>query len=264
MQVEQKYIVEILLLLFLVTIMIGALLIIFIINQRKFTFSKRLLKAQEENQKNLLQTQLEIQEQTFTYISQEIHDHIGQRLTLARLYLNSRKENNLEKAEELIDQSANLIGMAITDLKYLSRTLTSDFIKENGLIKAVEMEIERINKLHHLTIEFQVEGHTTFMHTDTELIIFRIIQEATQNIMKHSNATGASINLNYGKEMLHILITDNGVGFEPKSAINPPNIHSGLKNMEKRTTLLKGSFQIQSSLNIGTKIEIALPVKHAS
>lgn len=264
MQDQNIYVVELITFIFLLSLIGGTLFIIFFLYQRKFSFSKKMLFLKEENQKNLLQTQLEIQEQTFTYISQEIHDHIGQRLTLARLYLNSRKENNSEKAEELIDHSANLIGMAITDLKYLSRTLTSDFIKENGLIKAVELEIERINKLHHLTIEFLVEGLTTFMHTDTELIIFRIIQEATQNIMKHSKATGASINLNYGKEILHIVITDNGLGFEPKSAINPTNIYSGLKNMEKRTTLLKGSFHIKSSPSNGTKIEIALPVKHAS
>lgn len=238
-----------------------SLLIVLILNQRRYKFSKKIRLIQEENQKNLLQTQLEIQEQTFNYIAEEIHDHIGQRLTLAKLYLNSRKEHEPAESEQLVDQSAELIGMAITDLKYMSRTLTADFIKDNGLIRAIDMERERINKLHQFNLTLQVEGQTVFMPAERELVIFRIIQEALQNMMKHAKATNACISMNYGTEQLNISIADDGIGFDPVVTAGTAAKTSGLKNMEKRTALLNGTFQLSAAPNNGTTIHIQLPVQ---
>jgi two-component system, NarL family, sensor kinase len=261
MQDQMKFIVELFFFVGTFCIIATTLIIIFTLFQRKFKFSKRMLQLQEENQKNLLQTQLEIQEQTFNYIAEEIHDHIGQRLTLAKLYLNSRKEHEPQESEQLVDQSAELIGMAINDLKYMSRTLTASFINDNGLIPAIEMETERINKLHQFSLSLKVEGQTVFMPAETELVIFRIIQEALQNMMKHAKATKACIALHYRTEQLHITITDDGIGFDTATSSVAAIKTSGLTNMKKRTTLLNGTFQITSAPGKGTTIHIQLPVK---
>jgi two-component system, NarL family, sensor kinase len=246
---------------FIFIVMALILILIFSYHQKqknKFSLEIKLMK--EENEKTLLSTQLEIQEQTFNYIAEEIHDHIGQRLTLAKLYLNTRKEHEPQDTEQLVDQSAELIGMAINDLKYMSRTLTASFIKDNGLIPAITMETERINKLHQFNLHLLVEGQTVFMPAEKELVIFRIIQEALQNMMKHAKASKACITLNYGPAQLHITITDNGVGFHSLPVATAATKTSGLTNMEKRTTLLKGTFQITSSPNHGTTIQIQLPL----
>ncbi|MBX9783041.1 MAG: hypothetical protein K2X48_07095 [Chitinophagaceae bacterium] len=259
MQNKNEVIATIFFFVFIVSVIGTALLIIFTLYQRKFRFARQMETIEEENQKNLLLSQLEIQEQTFHYISQEIHDHIGQRLTLARLYLNSRKETDLVTEEELIEQSAELIGIAINDLKYLSRTLTADLIKDNGLIKAVELEAERLNKLSGLTIQIITTGNTVFMNAASELIIFRIVQEALQNIMKHAQATEASIHLDYKKDLLAVTITDNGKGMEINSLTNR-NGQSGLKNMEQRALMLNGHFSMNSEPLKGTKILLETPI----
>lgn len=253
----------IVLFIFLLALMAATLFIIFTLNQKKFTFSNKLSKLTEEHQKNIHQAQLEIQEQTFNYISQEIHDHIGQRLTLAKLYLNSRQKESIENNEELIHQSTELITDAIADLKYLSKTLAADFINDNGLLKAIEQETDRFKKLNNFQLSFTVKGETVFMAADTELIIFRIIQESLQNIMKHAKASNASIVLNYEKEWLQIVITDNGSGFGQEEEYDPEKkVNSaGIMNMKKRTELLGGQFNIQSEKGKGTKVQIKIPVK---
>ena len=165
MQTEFKIIAEIFFFICTFCIICTTLLIIFTLYQRKFKFSKQMEVVQQEHQKNLLTAQLEMQEQTFQHISQEIHDHIGQRLTLARLYLNSRNQHDAEAQDELIEQSAALIETAIDDLKQLSRSLTADLITDFGLIKAVQVETERLSKTG-LHTHLSVNGNTVFLDTE--------------------------------------------------------------------------------------------------
>ncbi len=246
-------------------VMIFVLGVIFVLNQRRFSFDKKLKKIEIEFQQNMLLSQLEIQEQTFNYISQEIHDHIGQRLTLARFYLNSRKERSIQESEELLDVSANLIGEAISDLKFLSRSLTSDFIKEEGLIRATSLEAERISKLTNLQVTVKAEGNTQFLPTDTELIIFRIVQEALQNIIKHAHASEVGILLKYETSSLHLSVTDNGQGFNIQHTnIQTNGKQSGLANIKKRAELLNVSFHIHSSPGQGVCINIQLPIHNTN
>jgi two-component system, NarL family, sensor kinase len=234
------------------------LLFIFLLYQRKFKFSKQLKDLHEEHQKNLLTAQLEMQEQTFQYIAQEIHDHIGQRLTLAKLYLNSRKEDNRIREDELVDHSAELIGSAIDDLKYLSRSLTSDLIKDNGLTGALQLEAERLNKLSGLHIQVSVEGNSRFLEAEKELIIFRMIQEALQNILKHAKASEVFIALRFREEQLLVTVIDNGVGIRAPSTVHQKG-GSGIRNMEQRALLLKGSCAVLPNPNGGTQVELLIP-----
>jgi two-component system, NarL family, sensor kinase len=252
-----QYILAFFLLLFAFLIIGTILTIIFIISQRRYKFSKQLNELKEQAAKNLLTAQIEMQEQTFQYIAQEIHDHIGQRLTLAKLYLNSRKEDNSSKEQELVEQSAELIGAAITDLKYLSRSLTTNLIKDNGLLGALQLEAERLNKLNGLQLQVITDGNTRFMEAEQELIIFRIIQEALQNILKHAGASTATIHLLFLQEQLQVTVTDNGTGFY--TGAQNKNHTAGLRNMEQRAKLLGGSYSIQSRPQEGTSVEVIIP-----
>lgn len=263
MQKDIDFIFE--LFVFVILIILAALIlfVVLIINQRKYKFSKQLKFLNQEHQKTLLQTQLEIQEQTFAYIAREIHDHIGQRLTLARLYLNSRKEKTKENEEQLINDSSTLIEMAIADLKHLSRTLTADFIRDNGLLEALNTEINHINKMNETHLQLTVEGDVSFTDAETELVVFRIIQEALQNILKHSKAMTAEIKLVYTTVHLQASVSDNGNGFNTAVFLSVPKngAHSGIANMKKRVEFYKGTFQIESAEGKGTCINFKLPIK---
>ena len=108
-------------------------------------------KIKSDFQQTLLQTQLEIQEQTLKTISEEIHDNIGQALSLAKLKLNTVDFTKQEQLIEKITDSKNLVSKAIQDLRDLSRSLNTDNIAAMGLIRAIEYELELFRKSGYIT-----------------------------------------------------------------------------------------------------------------
>lgn len=212
------------------------------------------LKTSHENA--LLLSQLEIQEQTFQNISREIHDNIGQKLTLAKLYLNTLNYKDGNKTIMQVNDTVNIMSEAINDLSDLSRSLSSEIILNNGLIKALEFEAVQLEKPGKYTINFSVRGNPVFLNTDTELVLFRIAQEALNNIVKHADASQIDISLNYNKFLLAMAITDNGRGFDT----GLPLTGTGIQNIKKRVAILNGSLHITSGNDTGTQIKIELPL----
>jgi len=127
------------------------------------------LKASHENA--MLQSQLEIQEQTFQNISQEIHDNIGQKLTLAKLHLNTLDMEDAANALLQIQDSVKMIGETINDLSDISRSLSSEIILNNGFIKALEFEVNQLNKTRLYNIKLSVTGDSIFMEAQKELLL---------------------------------------------------------------------------------------------
>jgi two-component system, NarL family, sensor kinase len=212
------------------------------------------LKATHEN--TLLQSQLEIQEQTLQNISREIHDNIGQKLTLAKLYLNTLNYSDTDKMMLQVNDSVNIIGEAINDLSDLSHSMSSEIILNNGLISALEFEAEQLTKSGIYKISFSATGNPVFMDTNTELVLFRIVQEVMNNIVKHAEASVIDINLHYTDALLTMEIKDNGKGFYTDR--NQPG--TGLQNIKKRAAILNGNLIINSTINIGTQIKVQIPL----
>jgi signal transduction histidine kinase len=203
-------------------------------------------------EKELATSQVEMKEQTLNYIGQELHDDLGQKLSVVRLRHNQLipKLSNGEK-EELVELN-ELLGECIQDIRNLSKTLITEQIIHFGLVESIEREIQRIKKLKLLKIEFLTDKHDIDITPKHGLILFRIIQESINNILKHSKAKNVSIELEDNQEKLKITIKDNGKGF---------NTHiirdgSGLKNMELRAKLIQAEFSILSKLEEGTKTSI--------
>lgn len=216
------------------------------------------LKASYEN--TLLQSQLEIQEQTFQNISREIHDSIGQKLTLAKLHLNTLNFKNKSATEDQVSDSVRMIGEAITDLTDISRSMSSDIVLSNGLIKALEFEVNQLRKSGLYEIEIEISGNPVFMESAMELLLFRIVQEAINNIIKHAEATAINLHLHYNTAMLRMEITDNGKGF----TADRTNFGTGLQNIKKRAALLKGSFNINTLAGTGTELRVDIPLNEKS
>ncbi len=211
------------------------------------------LKSSHEN--TLLQSQLEIQEQTFQNISREIHDNIGQKLTLAKLYLNTLDFTDTDKSRLQVNNSVTIIGEAINDLSDLSHSMSSEIILTHGLINALQFEAAQLQKTGIYKISFSATGNPVFMDYNTELMLFRIVQEALNNIVKHAAASEIDINLHYMDALLIIEIKDNGKGFF--SSKDWPG--TGLKNIKKRTSILKGNLIINSTHDTGTQIKVQIP-----
>ncbi|MEO8403118.1 MAG: ATP-binding protein [Chitinophagaceae bacterium] len=213
------------------------------------------------NEKNILESRVEIHETTVQNISREIHDNISLSLTLAKLHLNTFHWENKEKATLQVNAAIEILSKSILNLSDISRSLNSDIINTQGLLTALEDEIDRIRRTGLFLIDFRVTGEPIYLNTQKELIIFRIIQESFNNIIKHSNATRARLTLHFTSTHLQIGVNDNGNGFVmSKKDIYPVKKGAGLKNIEARTAMIGGEMQIKSILKQGTSIRLNIPI----
>jgi signal transduction histidine kinase len=216
---------------------------------------------QHEFSQTLLQSQLEIQEQTLRNISQEIHDNIGQALSLAKLNLNTMSLDDTEQLLQKIGNSKELVSKAIVDLRDLSRSLNTDYVEEMGLIRSVEYELEMLRKGGTHQTGLVIEGSVYRFDKQKELITFRIVQEVLNNIIKHAKAGRIDVYALYNGDALELSITDNGQGVDlsPLNENNSGNFGLGIRNMHNRAKLIGATFSMSSSIGNGTTVKINLP-----
>lgn len=237
--------------------------ILFLYQKNQVIFLQSLESLKLDHEKNLLKTQLEIQEQTFQNISREIHDNIGLSLTLAKLNLNILEFEKIERSKELIISSVDLISKSINDLSDISKSLNSEAIGQQGLLNALQLEIERLKKLNRFQIDFLITGNPVYFDSQKELILFRIAQEALNNIIKHADAKNIFMEVGFHSREVSMLIKDNGKGFfytKPGKCFQE-KMKAGLSNMQMRSSLIDGSMEIESEPGKGTTIVVRAPLE---
>jgi signal transduction histidine kinase len=242
----------------MILLLLGFILVIlFLYRKRQMNFTIQLESIKANAERELLKTQLEIQEQTFQYISRDIHDNIGQFISLAKLQLNTLDYNELNLVRNKVAHSADLLTQALDDLRDLSRSLSSDLIRSNGLVAAIELQIAYLRKLEVAEVQFDVLGENRFMDEQKEIFILRIIQEAINNIVRHSDARKVNVLLSYELSHLSLTVRDDGKGFDRSAVPNPKS--TGITNMTKRARLIGAIIDIQSSSGTGTTVNLTVP-----
>ncbi len=226
-------------------------------NSRKKKFIQEKQIMQSEFQNELLRTQMEIQEQTFKTISQEIHDNIGQVLSLAKMNL-SKFEIDRLNSDEAVLSAKNLVSKAVSDLRDLSKTLNTDTISTIGLMKSIELELQLVEKTTGIKTSMQTNGHSLQLSPQQELILFRIVQESLHNSIKHASPTLLSVVANFEDEKFHLTVADNGKGFN-FSTVDAEG--SGLRNMLSRSKLIGAEWKLESASGKGTLIHITIHTK---
>lgn len=212
-------------------------------------------------QQELLRAQLEIQEQTFRNISQEIHDNIGQVLSLAKLNLATIDVPDNKALEGKILDSKELVGKAIRDLRDLSHNLRTDHITEIGFARAVAGEMDSLRKSGLFETTLVIKGQPETIGPQKEWILFRIVQELLRNIIKHARASHILLLLHYEPGTLRLEVEDNGAGFD----LRPPNgeVYApggiGLRNMYNRAQLIGAELWLNSTPGAGTKAVLTMP-----
>lgn len=210
---------------------------------------------QSNFRQELLKAQNEIQEQTLTHVSREIHDNITQVLSFVKL--NLALTNNLA-AEEVaikVDESRKLVAQAITDLRDLSKSLSYDQIVQLGLAQTIAFECERINKSGIVAVVQEVTGEPYSLGQQRELVLFRIFQEAINNALKHAGAKQVTVGLQYSQNLCNLTIADNGAGFD---SAGDHSLGSGLRNMHNRAALIGAVATIHSQPGKGCCIKITI------
>jgi len=254
--------------------MMAIMLVLFIVaivllyQRRQQRHERDLIKLKEEYDQELLRSQLEIQERTLKTISQELHDNIGQMLSVVKLSVSGALYTmDKQTAEyESITASKDILNKAIGDLSNLTKSLHTDRIAQVGLDESIQYEIETIKKTGLVDIEFfrEVSDHHFSLNGQTSVFLFRMFQEIVNNTLKHSKATRVNVYINYTKDNTFVLkIEDNGVGFDFNEKKNTSSSSSGvgLKSMMNRAKLIKADFLIDTKPGKGTTITIALPLK---
>jgi len=246
----------------ILALVVFTILILFLYQKKQVAFLQNLETLKLDHEKNLLKTQLEIQEQTFQNISREIHDNIGLSLTLAKLNLNILELEKPQKLKELVLSSVELISKSINDLSDISKSLNSEAISQQGLLNALQLEMERLRKLNKFTVNFEVTGNPVFFDSQKELVLFRIAQEALNNIIKHADARNIFMGVSFNETELELSIKDNGKGFCNKTNKKSlqENRKAGLANMQIRSRLIHGRMKIESEIGKGTTITITAPL----
>ena len=243
------------------------LLGIFIISFLFLYQRKRNMHLVEQDQlrsafsQEILTTQIEVQEQTLSYISQELHDNIGQVLSFVKLNLGTTATmDDQQKKQRKINESRDLLAQVITDLRDLSKSLSFQQISQYGLVKAMIIEIDRVNKSGLIKINMEVDGTYYSLGEQRELVLFRIFQEALNNALKYAHARHLSINLLYSEELFNLTIADDGIGFSAED-VGKKN-GAGLKNIESRAALIGAAATLESSPGEGCVIKVNLdPIK---
>lgn len=229
---------------------------LFTTKKNKLIQEKQLMKTQFEQE--LLQTQIEIQEQTLKTISEEIHDNIGQVLSLVKLNLNTVGMMTDAAAQTKIDSTKGLVSKAINDLRDLSRSLYGDKIAELGLQESIENELKILQNTGQFKTHLNMTGESHKPDPQKEMVLFRIVQEALHNSVKHAKASTLKVQMNYQPDSFTLTIIDDGNGFNP-ALLQATQTGIGLKSMQSRAVLIGGEFFIRSSENNGTSISIKIP-----
>lgn len=218
-------------------------------NQQRHLLGIRVIKAQEEERRR---------------VARDIHD--GPAQTLANVVLRA------EICEKLLDSDLSQVRQELRGLKEVVRRSLKDIRKviydlrpmtldDLGLIPTLRRYVNDLKEQPGMFIDFSVVGRECRLPTHVEVGMFRIVQEALNNITKHARASAIWVRVEFSEDSLGVLVKDDGAGFVPDEAIHRHGDHFGLLSMRERVELLQGTWQLESEPGRGTKIAVKVPIK---
>src|SRR5688572_1872754 len=245
----------------LLALVVAIFVFLVLYQKRSYKHLVEKLEMQEAFGKEILESRLEMQEQTFLNISQEIHDNIGQILSLVRLNVSTIDPNNPEVITKKVANTKELLDGAIQDLRDLSKRLNSEYLNHQTLPEMLQFQLDLIQKSGEYKTDLRVTGPERSFDQDKKLIIFRIAQEALNNAIKHAKANTIAINLDFLPDKSVLKVIDNGVGFDMNDTTGKikPAKSVGSYNLKYRANLIGGNFVLKSKPGEGTQAELSVP-----
>ena len=219
----------------------------------------RLLAANQlqaqEFEKELMQTRIEVQSATLERVANELHDNIGQLLSTSRMFLGVA-ERVVPSPVPAITAADEAISKALAEIRNIAKFLDPDWLSQFDLYRELQMEMDRINAGKELHIILRSSSDVLPIVPPQQFILYRVIQEAIQNVLKHSAARQLLIKVMHNDRIISMQLRDDGKGFQT----NLPSNGLGLGIMRHRLQALGGNFRIESG-NTGTNIFLSLPNK---
>lgn len=216
-----------------------------------------------QKQLNVLSGQIkDAREEERMFISRELHDSLGQSLTALRMELFSLKkkmDSGRLGTDELVSMNneiINYVDFIIRSVRRISRSLRPDMVLDKGLIKAVKWLVQDLDKRSEIKLSFYSGLSELDMDGSHAIAIYRIIQEAITNAIRHSGASEINVNIEQHSNGLICSVADNGRGFRPEEKKSNKSI--GLQTMQERAEILNASIEIDSAIGKGTKVKLVL------
>jgi len=190
-------------------------------------------------------------------LSRELHDGIGQSLIAQKLRLESVNLSESGKPSGLLDEMKDCSDKLVEEVRRISNDLMPAQLMQFGIVPALKQHCNEISRLSGINVTFEATGSFENMRRKAKTYLFRIIQEALSNLVRHAESKSAAVEIIQTRENIFVSISDSGKGFDTEMQ-SPGN---GLNNMRERTFLLGGTFSITSLPGKGTTIEIQIPSK---
>ena len=221
---------------------------------------KRIRKQEDELQREKirrLRSVIDGLDQERNRLSRELHDGIGQSLIAVKLQLENAETQNYSMMRAGIDAANNMIDLTIEDVRNVCNALLPAALNEFGIVSTLRSLCSELGSLAGFDAVFENTGSLDRMSKKSQVYLYRIAQEALNNIAKHARATQVTMKLNRIDNIVTLEVTDNGKGFifDPVSFAQ----RNGLQNMRERTQLLQGEFIINSKPGNGTTIKVSIP-----
>jgi signal transduction histidine kinase len=226
--------------------------------EHKAKLDAELIRQQDLRSKAVI----EAEEKERVRIARELHDGIGQQLSAAKLNVAAlQAASKTEKPEEkmMIQNAVELIDESIKEVRAVSHSMMPSVLIKAGLVSAVREFINKISSTGNLKINLEITGLTERLDNTVETVLFRVLQELVNNIIKHAKASEVGIQFIRHENELTILVEDNGIGFDV-SKLNTEDGGIGLKNIQSRIAYLNGEVIFDSYPGKGTTVTIELPL----
>ena len=210
-----------------------------------FIATRQRLKQQAKYERELRTVEQEVQETVLTNLAQELHDNIGQLLTV--MHMQAKKvEIKQPELKPTLSPIVDTINETTEQVRALGRSLNTDMLRNKGLVENISMEVARIRSLEKFAVDWQCDAKQVSLPMDNQLLVFRIFQELMNNTMKHANAKQVTITLNDAP--FKLTVKDDGLGFDLQAA-NRKGM--GMQNIVKRARIANLSCDIHTSPNEG-------------
>jgi signal transduction histidine kinase len=244
----------------LVVFIWGIILFVVKYQKRKLMFEQEKAAQDERHFRELLYTKLEIQQHTMRDIGREIHDNVGQRLTLAAMYAYQLEYEQKETSTgERVSNIGKIIDESLEELRNLSKSLTNVTAEKWELKELVEHECSRVNALNICKVTPVFAEGDYSVSPAIKSFIHRIVQEFMQNSLKHSRCKHIDFNFGRRPDGLHVRLSDDGAGFDMEQYQAGGAKGIGLVNMKKRAELLGVELHISSATGAGTALTLYIP-----
>lgn len=229
--------------------MVGLLLVIN--NNRRTRHRAELAEVKLNHEREVMDAEREAQRQTLQEVGRELHDNLGQLLTVVQMGLYAELE---EGKRQRVEEAVNTLELSIEEVRRMGRSLNSDLWEHRTFTEAITAEAERIERMGLAQVSLQLHGEPADLKPDAKTILFRVFQEVVNNALKHARADHIEVRLHDGQHP-QLVITDNGAGFDltptPKQKGADPG-GSGLVNIKRRCELIGFRADLHTSPGQGT------------